>query len=298
MAAWYPQSGNRGPHFGEALHAAASGAPDAADRLLAVAGDARQPDIVRATAVDLLRQRPSPDHLLTLRRLLADEHPLVRSASVRFLEVTDVRTRVDLAWPLLEDPVRLVRLEAARILAPLLQQRVPEKFREALKTAVEEYAASLAVNVERPESQLNLGLLAVAVGDPARAEQAYQLAMRFDAAFVPAYVNLADLYRELGREEEGEAVLRAGIAAEPTDATLPHALGLLLVRGTRLPEALPLLERAAKLAPGQARYAYVYALALEGAGEKEKALAVLRAAAKRHPGNVEIVSALEHLRSP
>lgn len=297
VAAWYPQSAHRGPHFGEALHAAASGSADAADRLLAVAGDARQPAIARATAVDLLRRSPRAEHLLTLRRLLADEDPLVRSASVRFLEVTDVPTRVDLAWPLLEDPVRLVRLEAARVLAPLLQQRLPDKFREALATAVEEYAGSLAVTAERPESQLSLGLLAAAVGDPARAEQAYRQAMRFDAAFVPAYVNLADLYRELGREAEGEAVLRAGIAAEPADATLPHALGLLLVRDKRLPEALPLLAQATTLAPGRARYAYVYALALEGAGRREEALVVLRVAAERHPGDPAIGEALGRLET-
>jgi tetratricopeptide (TPR) repeat protein len=297
VAAWYPQSAHRGPHFGEALHAATSGAADAADRLLAVAGDARQPAIARATAVDRLRQRPSSDHLLTVRRLLGDSDPLVRSASVRFLEVADVRTQVDLAWPLLDDPVRLVRLEAARVLAPLLQQRLPEKLRQVLTAAVEEYAASLAVTAERPESQLSLGLLAVAVGDPARSEQAYRNALRLDTAFVPAYVNLADLYRELGRDEDGEALLRAGMEAAPADATLPHALGLLLVRGQRLQEALPMLAQAAELAPGQPRYAFVYALALEGAGEKEKALVVLQAAGERHPGDGGIRDALERLGS-
>ncbi len=297
VAAWYLHSAHRGPHFGEALHAAASGAADAADRLLAVAGDAGQPAIVRATAVDRLRERQNSAHLLTVRRLLSDEDPLVRSAGVRFLEVADVRTQVDLAWPLLDDPVRLVRLEAARVLAPLLRQRLPEQLRKTLTTAVEEYAASLAVTAERPESQLSLGLLAVAVGDAAQAEQAYRKALRLDTAFVPAYVNLADLYRTLGREKDGEATLRAGIGGVPQDATLPHALGLLLVRDKRLPEALPMLALAADLAPGQPRYAFVYALALEGAGENEKALAVLRAAGERHPGNPEIRDALERLGS-
>jgi tetratricopeptide (TPR) repeat protein len=295
--AWYPQSAHRGPHFGEALHAAARDAPEAADRLLAIAGDSRQPAIARATAVDRLRQRPSSTHLLTVRRLLNDEDPLVRSASVRFLEATDVSTQVDLAWPLLDDPVRLVRLEAARVLAPLLQQRLPEKFRQVLTKAVEEYAASLAVTAERPESQLSLGLLAVAVGDPGKAEQAYRRALGLDTAFVPAYVNLADLYRKLGREKDGEATLRAGIGAAPQDAALPHALGLLLVRDKRLSEALPMLALAAELAPGQPRYAFVYALALEGAGENEKALAVLRAAGERHPGDREIREAMRRLGS-
>lgn len=298
VATWYPQSRHRGPHFGQALHAAASGAPDAAERLLAVAGDTAQPAIARATAIDRLRERPAPSHLLTVRRLLADGDPLVRSASVRFLEATDVPTRVDLAWDLLEDPVRLVRLEAARVLAPLLRQQLPERFREVLTAAVDEYTASLAVTAERPEAQLSRGLLAVAVGDPAGAEQAYRKALAFDPVFVPAYVNLADLYRALGRERDGEATLLAGIEAVPSDASLPHALGLLLVREKRLAEALPRLAKAADLAPGQPRYAYVYGLALEGAGEIAEAKAVLGAAAERHPENPEIRAALERLRSP
>lgn len=298
VVAWYPQSVHRGPHFGEALHAAAGDAPDAADRLLAIAGDSRQPAIARATAVDRLRQRADSSHLQTVRRLLGDDDPLVRGAAVRFLDAADIRTRVDLAWPLLDDPVRLVRLEAARLLAPLLGQRLPAQFRETLSGVVEEYAASLAVTAERPESHLNLGLLAVALGDAGRAEQSYRQALTLDAGFVPAYVNLADLYREQGREDDGEAILRAGIGASPDEAMLPHALGLLLVRRQRLPEALPMLELSARLAPDRARYAYVYALALEGAGERDGALAVLREAGERHPANPEIRDALARLGSP
>ena len=49
---------------------------------------------------------------------------------------------------------------------------------------------------------------------------------------------------------------------------------------------------AAKLAPDNARYAYVYAVGLNSAGKRSEALAVLRAADQRHPYNLEILSAL------
>ena len=38
-------------------------------------------------------------------------------AAVRYLEVADISTQVELAWPLLQDPARTVRLEAQRLLA-------------------------------------------------------------------------------------------------------------------------------------------------------------------------------------
>ena len=49
---------------------------------------------------------------------------------------------------------------------------------------------------------------------------------------------------------------------------------------------------AAKLAPDNARYAYVYAVGLNSAGKRPEALAVLRAADQRHPYDLEILSAL------
>lgn len=292
---WYPDSRHRGPHFGEALHAADRGAPDAAAQLLALAADSTQPAIARASAIERLRPLASADQLPRLRRLLEDDSPLVRAAGARYLEATDLRTRVDLGWPLLDDPVLLVRIEAARVLAPVLRQQVPERFRELLTRRIEEYAQTLSVTAERPESHLNLGLVASAVGDAAQAEQSYQTALRLQPDFAPAYANLADLYRALGRDDDGEAHLRAGIAAAPDSAALSYALGLLLIREQRLPEALPQLARAVALAPSEPRYPFVQALALEQAGETDQAREVLREAVQHHPNDADIRAALERL---
>jgi Tfp pilus assembly protein PilF len=59
-----------------------------------------------------------------------------------------------------------------------------------------------------------------------------------------------------------------------------------------LDDALPYLRQAATLAEDQPRYAYVYALGLQGAGDVPQALQVLATANARHPGNREILTAL------
>jgi tetratricopeptide (TPR) repeat protein len=161
---------------------------------------------------------------------------------------------------------------------------------------VEEYVQAQRVNAERPESHLNLGLIAVAAGDAQAAEDEYTTALRLDATFTPAYVNLSDLYRQLGRDAAGEDLLRAGIKATDGNADLQHALGLLLVRQKRLDEALTYLGQAAALAKDNPRYAYVYAVALQEAGDTQRALDVLTKASERHPGNRDIVDALTALR--
>jgi len=296
VAAWYPASPYRGPHYGETLHAAVTGSSDAAERLSALAADASQPGIVRATAIDYLRNYAEPQQLPLIQTLLNDKDPLIRAAAVRFLEVTDLRTRVDQGWLLLDDPDRVVRLDATRILAPLLRQQLPEQFRSQLERSIEEYVQAQQVNAERPESHLNLGLIAITMGDAQKAEQEYRTALHLDSTFVPGYINLADLYRQLGQDAAGEKLLHEGIAAASDHADLHYALGLLLVRQKRLDEALPYLRQASTLAEDNPRYIYVYALALEGAGKKQQALTVLTQANQRHPGNPEIMAALEKLK--
>ena len=80
-------------------------------------------------------------------------------------------------------------------------------------------------------------------------------------------------------DQEGAELLRAAIAIEPNNAAIKHSLGLLLVRQRNLTEALPLLRDAAALDPDNARYAYVYAVALNSAEAKT----LLERTHKQHP---------------
>jgi predicted Zn-dependent protease len=64
------------------------------------------------------------------------------------------------------------------------------------------------------------------------------------------------------------------------------------VRQKRLDEALKALAKAAELAPDNARYSYVYAVALQSAGKPEQAIRVLAATHRAHPGDVDTLFAL------
>jgi tetratricopeptide (TPR) repeat protein len=103
-------------------------------------------------------------------------------------------------------------------------------------------------------------------------------------------MRIADLYRQLGRDQQGESVLRAAVAASPQDAGLHHALGLALTRLKRREDALAELRRAAELDPGRARY--IYAVGLHSAGQIDDAMAVLKAGIARHPGDRDTLLAL------
>ena len=139
---------------------------------------------------------------------------------------------------------------------------------------------------------MNLGLVHIQLGELAEAEREYLSVLELDPRFVQAHVNLADLYRMQGRDEDAEATLRDALGVQDDDPGVYHALGLTLVRLQKNSEAVEALGRAAKLAPDQARFSYVYGVALSSTGKADEALSVLRKAHERHSGDAEILFSL------
>jgi len=279
------------PHFGQVIAAGRRGAIDAKPRLLDLVGNPAMPGIVRATAVGLLPDRSDANVEAALARAVADGDPLVRLAGVNALDGTAPAVVAARVTPLLGDPIRAVRLEAASVVGGLPTAGLDPSTRSTIAKGLDEYRASVLANADRPEAHLALGLLETKLGHAAEAERELATAIRIAPWFVPGYVNLADLYRATGRDGEGEILLRRAIAIAPENAEAHHALGLLLVRQHRLDDALGELERAATLQPA-ARNAYVLGVALQSAGKTARAIEVLSAAHDRHPADRDILVAL------
>jgi predicted CXXCH cytochrome family protein len=292
VAAWYPGGRQTRPHFGLALAAGRAGASDAERRLSALIRDREQSGIARATALALLSRFFSSASVGPLRAAVNDADPLVRMAAPRAVPGEGGGNLLPVLMPLLTDRYRAVRVEAARALAGIDPLRLPEPHRGALTTAMQALLAAEQVDADRPETQVNLGVLALRRRDLAAAEAAYRKALRLDPGFVPGFVNLADLERLRGRDAEGLALLRQALALEPDNPTVRHALGLARVRQRDLPAALAELRRAAELAPDNARYAYVHAVALHGTGVTAEALALLERTHLRHPADRDTLMAL------
>jgi predicted Zn-dependent protease len=93
----------------------------------------------------------------------------------------------------------------------------------------------------------------------------------------------------------GEALLKEGLEYFPENAPLHHAYGLLLVRLDRPNEALIELRRAATLAPDNARYGYVLAVALHSLNPSDAVLDLVRRLALQHPDDPNIRALRESL---
>jgi Flp pilus assembly protein TadD len=286
-------------HFAAAFGAAWKGASTALPELAAIAHDPAQPAIVRGSAARALREFPSPGSLAVLRDGLADRDPLVRLGSLQALESIPAEELAPAVLPLLRDPYRANRLEAVRLLAGLPMDRFAPADRTAFDLAAVEYVESLRYNADRPEARVALGSFLAQRGRLPEAERELREAAAFAPDFAGAWLNLADLYRAQDRDADAERVLREGLAAAsdvaadpaPRMAGLHHALGLTLVRLGRPADALADLAHATELAPDEPRFAYVYAVALNSAGQVEAALAEVDRGLRLQPLNRDLLTA-------
>jgi len=105
-------------------------------------------------------------------------------------------------------------------------------------------------------------------------------------------INLADLYRQQGRDVEGEKLLWEALTFNPNTAEIYHALGLLLTRQKRRSEAIDTFKKATQLAPENETLKYYYALSIMETGQVERALEILEEAYQINPYNTNIIFAL------
>jgi Tfp pilus assembly protein PilF len=247
---------------------------------------------VKATALAYLEPPLTPGAIDAVQQALNDPNPLVRIGALSSLDGFALSDIAQLVFPLVEDDVKAVRIQAARLLAPMLQQKIAGGGVKLLKAVIQEYIDTQRFSAERPESQLNLGAVYSDIGQLGQAEAAYQQALVLQPKFVPAYVNLAQLYARTQQQAKAISLLEQGIQQVADSAALHHALGLALVRNKQSERALRELSRAAGLDSDNARFAYVYAIALHSAGETAKAINVLESNHGKHPGNIDTLMAL------
>jgi predicted CXXCH cytochrome family protein len=289
---WYGHDAAGYQKFAAPLHGARHYAVDAEAELVNLLRELSQPAIARGTAAQALGPWLSETSVAALEKALADPDPLARLGVLQALDALPLEHRWPMASPLLDDPVRSLRVLAGGALAGAPVDSIPPKDRAALERALDEYVAVQRFNSDQPSAWVNLGDVYGARGEALQAEESYRTALELDPAWIPAYVNYADWLRRANRDGDGEKILGAGLERRPNDASLHHSLGLLLVRRKDMPAALAELKKASDLAPDDPRFAYVYAVALHSTGKQQEALAVTEAALQRAPGD----SALGALR--
>src|SRR5262249_8905922 len=227
---WYGPVRKGFQNYAEAFQASWTNRSDATALLAMVAASPTTAAIARASALSELQSRATPANIELARKGLPDDDPMVRIGSLDMLDGLPGNRIWPLVAPLLSDPSRGVRIRAVSVLAAVPTAGQPASDRAAFDLAAAEFVAAQRFNADRPEARSTLGNFFARRGLTADAESEYKAGLRLSPQYAPAAINLADLYRQLRRDDDAENALRTAIASSPRDAGLHHALGLTLTR--------------------------------------------------------------------
>ncbi len=311
---WYGPKRKESPHFGEAFHAAATNKPSAEEMLLKVAKAPTTTDkakqvggIIRATAVQMLGQMGGSASRETIEASLKDADPLVRAAAIESFNTTgrlnDVEATYlhDQLWPLLNDPVRMVRTEAVKMLSRYPQGALTPDERKRFGEVLEELRVGLKEIEDDAGSHIVLGIVYFNLGRIDESREQYRLAIRLQRNPLQAgeaRMQLAEIEHELGHNDEAEKLYREVIATEKAYAPAYYRLGLMLAENdANLPEAAKMLAEAAQLEPKNARVHYNLGIAWQRMGRPGDAEDALYKAWELEPQSVDYLRALVILYS-
>jgi tetratricopeptide (TPR) repeat protein len=112
-------------------------------------------------------------------------------------------------------------------------------------------------------------------GHAEEAVRGYQVATTLQPSFVPAQLNLGNLYLELDRLDEAKTSFALVVQQEPNNASAHYGLGQIDLSKRNYAAAVEHFEKALELVPGANRIHYPLALAYRGLRNTEKAEAHL-----------------------
>lgn len=301
---WYGDKRSDDPHYGVAFAAARRGEPEGEELLQKLLRRRDVPDIVRATAVELLGSYDSAETRRMSREAIDDSSPLVRTAGLRSLSNSFLARFPQQAAANLQDRIRLVRLEAARRLVGQIEQLLDDKFRNALDQAVVEYRAAQLVMQERAAAQLNLAALSAALGDSKATEQSLRRAMTQEPYLSGVRDKLAQILESQNGDpteirklrEEEVALLERNYAFMPENPMLRYQRGMLLYLLEDFDEARIALEQACRLGPNEYGNWLALALICEKQERWNQAAKALRKMNEIRPDDPTVRAILQRIR--
>jgi tetratricopeptide (TPR) repeat protein len=227
----------------------------------------------RATYLDLLTPFANQPAVRTAAETaLKATSPLERAAAVRALtRLPDTR---DLLRPLLKDPVRLVRLDAALALT----DELPDG-----STSRTELNAYLHLSEDQPGGLTRIGFDLANRGKPGEAITLLEKAAPWDASSGGIFNYLAQIHLSMNQPGQAAASFEKVAKIEPANAEALHSAGLAYAEAGQTADAERTLSLAVQRDPTLDRAWYNLGLLLAGRQQTTDALAALTQAEKVNP---------------
>jgi tetratricopeptide (TPR) repeat protein len=263
--------------------------------LVRLAGDTLQPGIVRATAAGYMGNLPTPGTARALLNGLKDHHALIRYQSLRALESFPQEVWLQAAVPLLNDPVRAVRIAAADLCRRLPAASIPENARLTYSAADAENRKWLLDQTDFSVGNVMMGDYELQGGSSAGAIQYYERGLKKDSLMNYARLNLSAAYSGAGKNDEALRVLNDAAAIDPGNDRIYYNRALLLYELGRAADAETDFRKAIGLHSSITGVYYNYGLLLQQDGRRKEAEEVLLKGYALAPDAANINYALAYL---
>ena len=137
----------------------------------------------------------------------------MRSAAVAVQRGAPPAERIERLAAALEDPIRSVRIAAAREALALPAASMPPPLSGAMDKSMNEWRASLMSRADFPETHMAIGGAALVLRNPQAARGAFREAVRLDPQSVDAWNMIIRIHAALGDRDGARAALDEAIAA-------------------------------------------------------------------------------------
>lgn len=237
----------------------------------------------KATACHLLeRWVLNPEASQALVKQLANESPLVREAALRSLvqPARQNQSAIRIAiQPLLDDPIRSVRVAAAWALVETLDLN---------SKAGKELVHMLDHNADQPLGRMQLSQFAYLRGDSASAVRQIRKAIEWDPNSPPFHHDLAIMLSMTGDIRGAIAALEDAIRLDAQEPEYHYKLGLAWSEAGNPRKCIDSLEKAIKLDPSNARAWYNLGLSYNAVQDFQMAIRALQQGEQTDPNDEAI----------
>ena len=264
---------------------------EAEKMLLKEIRDPELPATIKSSLYDVMAPYGSPGALAQAKSDLDHESVQVRRAALETFRGQPPEMIWQNVLPMLNDKSIQVRSSAFSLLVATYPQ-APEEIKKRIEKGYPALLETIENSMDMPSSQVSIAQWELAKGNVDAAIKRYERSLRIDPYFIPAIVNLADIYRGRNEHEKEKQYWETALKIVPENASVQHGYGLMLVRQKQYAQALQHLKEAATVESAIPHYALVYAVALTHQGQMPKAIDALKQANKRWPRQYDVLTTL------
>lgn len=262
---WYGPT--RKYHFSEDLIPGSRGGKDAASHILRLLDKPDVPAIVKAAAVAHLGNHPDNSGLNALLQCLTDKDAQIRYRVLLSLKSFSQEQWIKVATPLLQDPVRAVRVAAADLFLTVPNEEIPGNFQSSLLGAKNEYLQYLYNQVDFATGNIALADYYARITDYPNAEKFYLRGLENDSRMNLARLNLSIVYNLENKNNDALSILKVAEKVDPKNENVLFNMGLLYNEMKDTKMAIQTFEKAVNIKATNPRLYYNYGLLLLNTNE-------------------------------